>query len=369
MALALVIDANHVERMVAVLALRRAGHQVVEAGTCAQALELAATQRPDLVVCDPFGPAANACRFIRALREDRHFGDLPVMVLTAAADHARVRAVMNAGADDCLAKPFAAHELTDAAAALLMKKSAQRQAIVGAASTTSDAALAELKHQLAAEYEQRFARQLNAQWELQARSDRQLHYEHAVILALDIFGPTLHRVATGPELGVRVRGAFQRARDGLYLFGARHLVPHGDDMLAVFPDAPGAGGAPFQALRAAFALAKTLPPLFDEDDRGGGQRPVMAMSCGPVSLLDVSDPLHGEAHATLATGEAVRSVQSLLAFARSCGWRVTVPLPLAQQLRAGVVSGRRAVVRLDGRAAGEEVVELRQLRRGWGHDE
>lgn len=369
MALALVIDGNHIERMVTVLALRRAGHEVVEAGTCGQALELAAAQRPDLVVCDPFGPAANACRFIRDLREDRHFCDLPVMVLTAAADHARVRAVMNAGADDCLSKPLAAHELTDAAAALLMKKSAQRQAIAGAVATTLDAALAELKHQLAAEYEQRFARQLNARWELQARSDGQLHYEQAVVLALDIFGPTLHRVAAGPELGVRIRGAFQRARDGLYLFGARHLVPHGDDMLAVFPDASGAGPAPLPALRAAFALAKTLPPLFGEDGRGCGERPVVALHCGPVSLLDVSDPLHGEVQATLATGEAVRSVQSLLAFGRSRGWRVTAPLPLAQQLRGDLVTGRRAVVRLDGRAAGEAVIELSQLRRGWGHDE
>lgn len=369
MALALVIDGNHVERMVTVLALRRAGHEVVEAGTCEQALELAATRRPDLLVCDPFGPAANACRFIRNLREEPHFRDLPVMVLTAAAEHARVRAVMNAGADDCLAKPFVAHELTDAAAALLMKKSAQRQAIAGAVATSLDAGLAELKDQLAAEYEQRFARQLNARWELQARSDGQLHYEHAVVLALDIFGPTLDRFAAGPELGVRVRGAFQRARDGLYLFGARHLVPHGDDMLAVFPDASGAGAAPLRALRAAFALAKTLPPLFEEDDRGCGQRPVMAMHCGPVSLLDVSDPLHGEAQATLATGPAVRRVQSLLAFARSSGWRVAVSLPLAQQLGGGVVTGRRAVVGLDGRAAGEEVIELRQLRSGWGHDE
>ena len=70
-----------------------------------------------------------------------------------------------------------------------------------------------------------------------------------------------------------------------------------------------------------------------------------------------------------ATGEAVRSVQSLLAFGRSRGWRVTAPLPLAQQLRGDLVTGRRAVVRLDGRAAGEAVIELSQLRRGWGHDE
>lgn len=361
MALALVIDANRIERMVAVLALRRAGHKVLEAGTCAQALELAATQPPDLVVCDPFGPPATACRFIRDLREDRHCSDVPVMVLTSAADHGHVRAVMNAGADDCLAKPFAAHELTDAAAALLMKKGAQRQAIVSAGATIPDARLAELKQQLAAEYEQLFARQLNARWELQARSDGHLHHEHALVLALDIFGLRLHRQAAGVELGVRVRRVFQRARDGLYLFGARHLVPHGDAMLAVFLDEEGAVGAPLRALRAAFALAKTLPPLLDDGDHGCGPAPVIVMHRGPVSLLDLSDPLHGEPQATLATGAAVRSVQSLLAFARSSGWHVTASAPLAQQLQGCVLTGRRAPVRLDGHAAGEEVIELREL--------
>lgn len=91
------------------LALEAEGCSVVEADTLKRGLIDAGTRHPDLVVLDLGLPDGDGVDFIRELRA---WSDVPILVLSArTAEADKVRA-LDAGADDYLAKPFGAAELT-----------------------------------------------------------------------------------------------------------------------------------------------------------------------------------------------------------------------------------------------------------------
>ena len=93
-------------------ALRRAlvedGARVLEASTGREGVDLAAAERPDVVVLDlalPDMNGAEVCREIRAW-----FGD-PIIVLSANHSDQEKAALLDAGADDYVTKPFSTMEL------------------------------------------------------------------------------------------------------------------------------------------------------------------------------------------------------------------------------------------------------------------
>jgi DNA-binding response OmpR family regulator len=97
------------ERLASVVsrALRREGHTVEEATTCAQARER--MDRVELAIVDvglPDGSGLDLCREARA-----EGVDAPILVLTARNTIADRVAGLDAGGDDYLGKPFAVEEL------------------------------------------------------------------------------------------------------------------------------------------------------------------------------------------------------------------------------------------------------------------
>ncbi|HVE86548.1 MAG TPA: response regulator [Myxococcales bacterium] len=60
------------------------GHQVVRAHDGREALQLARTQKPNLVVTDHMMPRLSGLDLVRQLREDDHLRDVPVLLLSAA---------------------------------------------------------------------------------------------------------------------------------------------------------------------------------------------------------------------------------------------------------------------------------------------
>jgi DNA-binding response OmpR family regulator len=91
--------------------LRKAGYDVVTAHDGAEALELAGTRTPDVVVLDVTMPRLDGYEVTRALREQAATERIPVILLTARVQEADVRAGFDAGADDYLKKPFSPQEL------------------------------------------------------------------------------------------------------------------------------------------------------------------------------------------------------------------------------------------------------------------
>jgi DNA-binding response OmpR family regulator len=72
-------------------------------------VDLAKTQKPDLILCDV--PGLDGYGVIAALRADRETFTIPFIFLTANAEKLDVRAGMNLGADDYITKPVAKADL------------------------------------------------------------------------------------------------------------------------------------------------------------------------------------------------------------------------------------------------------------------
>jgi two-component system, OmpR family, response regulator MprA len=110
----LVVDAEPAVLDAVDRALRLEGYDTELAADGQQALDALATTPPDALVLDARLDGPEVCRRLRA-GGDR----TPVLVLTAGDEVAgRVRG-LDAGADDCLAKPFALEELLARLRALL----------------------------------------------------------------------------------------------------------------------------------------------------------------------------------------------------------------------------------------------------------
>ncbi|WP_304454474.1 response regulator [Nocardiopsis sp. YSL2] len=89
---------------------------VGEARTGAEALEMIARLRPDLVLLDIYLPDMNGIEVLRALRAPGGGEDLPevdALVITAARDSGTVRQALRGGAVQYLIKPFEPAVLTE----------------------------------------------------------------------------------------------------------------------------------------------------------------------------------------------------------------------------------------------------------------
>jgi DNA-binding response OmpR family regulator len=94
------------------------GFRVLVAGDGPQALELAASERPDLVVLDLMLPGMDGLEVCRRLQHDRW---VPVLMLTAKTEEADKVAGFAVGADDYLTKPFSLRELAVRVKAILRR--------------------------------------------------------------------------------------------------------------------------------------------------------------------------------------------------------------------------------------------------------
>lgn len=86
--------------------LRRNGHHVVTATTCAAGLTALADGDPRLVVCDVRLPDGDGLEVVRAAK--RLTPPVPAIVMTARPSADGRRAALACGADSYLSKPFSA---------------------------------------------------------------------------------------------------------------------------------------------------------------------------------------------------------------------------------------------------------------------
>ncbi len=76
-----------------------------------EALEMAKTVKPAIIVLDVLMPGQNGIETCKKLREQRESEEIPVIMLTAVNEPEQRIKAFNAGADDYLAKPFLPEEL------------------------------------------------------------------------------------------------------------------------------------------------------------------------------------------------------------------------------------------------------------------
>ena len=98
--------------------LESEGYRVLVAGDGPQALEIAAQERPDLVVLDLMLPGMDGLEVCAELQRDRW---VPVLMLTARTEESDKVAGFAVGADDYLTKPFSLRELAVRVRAILRR--------------------------------------------------------------------------------------------------------------------------------------------------------------------------------------------------------------------------------------------------------
>jgi len=99
--------------------LRRAGHEVSEAGDGLEGLEVARASVPDLVVLDWMMPKLTGVEVCAQIRADTTLTQPRILLLTAKSQDSDIAQAMEAGADGYLIKPFRANDLLERVDALL----------------------------------------------------------------------------------------------------------------------------------------------------------------------------------------------------------------------------------------------------------
>jgi len=91
--------------------LERSGYEVFKAHDGIAGVDLAAKERPDLIVLDLMLPGRDGYGVFRELKRDPRTVSIPVIILTARAQTEDRIQGLEVGADDYLTKPFSPKEL------------------------------------------------------------------------------------------------------------------------------------------------------------------------------------------------------------------------------------------------------------------
>jgi two-component system KDP operon response regulator KdpE len=123
----LVIDDELAIRRFLQISLKAQGYAVYEATSGTEGLQMVTTVRPDLVILDLGLGDLDGLTVLKRLRE---WSEVPVIILTVRAADSDKVALLDAGANDYLTKPFSAAELqARIRAALRLTKSAVEEPI------------------------------------------------------------------------------------------------------------------------------------------------------------------------------------------------------------------------------------------------
>ena len=102
----LVIDDEAPIRLLCRVNLEAEGMEVVEATNGAQGLELARSERPDVVLLDVMMPALDGWRVAEAILDDAGTSHIPIVFLTARAEVRDRARGLDIGGVDYITKPF-----------------------------------------------------------------------------------------------------------------------------------------------------------------------------------------------------------------------------------------------------------------------
>ena len=102
----LLVEDNEDNRTIYSTVLRYLGYQVIEAQDGLQAVALARSERPDLILMDISLPRMDGWEATKVLREDASTRDLPIVALTAHALADDRERASKAGFTSYLAKPI-----------------------------------------------------------------------------------------------------------------------------------------------------------------------------------------------------------------------------------------------------------------------
>lgn len=101
----LIVDDNQTLLMLAEMALEE-DFTVLKAGSGVEAIELARSQAPDLILLDSLMPEMSGEEAFKILRDDALTSSIPIVFLTAKAQADEIEQYLALGADGVITKPY-----------------------------------------------------------------------------------------------------------------------------------------------------------------------------------------------------------------------------------------------------------------------
>lgn len=112
--LALIVDDSRTMRLVLKKILNEVGFEVSEAEDGSEALiRLKELDRVDLMLVDWNMPVMDGLEFVRTVRQDNAYDEVPVMMVTTEDTMDRVVEALNAGANEYVMKPFTSESIIE----------------------------------------------------------------------------------------------------------------------------------------------------------------------------------------------------------------------------------------------------------------
>ncbi|MFM9908066.1 MAG: PleD family two-component system response regulator, partial [Chitinophagaceae bacterium] len=97
------------------------GYRTLTAENGKKGVEVALSEKPDLIVCDIMMPELDGYGVLHLLRKNPETENIPLIFLSAKAERTDLRKGMEMGADDYVTKPFEEIELMSAIESRLKK--------------------------------------------------------------------------------------------------------------------------------------------------------------------------------------------------------------------------------------------------------
>jgi len=104
----LIVDDEQSIRDILVYNLKKEGYETIEAGDGMSAVEMAVTQKPDLILLDIMLPKMDG---LTACKKIKNAMNVPILILSAKDEELDKIVGLELGADDYITKPFSVREL------------------------------------------------------------------------------------------------------------------------------------------------------------------------------------------------------------------------------------------------------------------
>ena len=107
----LVVDDSKTALFMVLTILRKERYELVTAGDGQHALEVAAQERPDLILMDVVMPRKTGFEACRELKQREDMKAIPIILVTTRGEGENVEAGFESGCNDYVTKPINAQEL------------------------------------------------------------------------------------------------------------------------------------------------------------------------------------------------------------------------------------------------------------------
>jgi two-component system, cell cycle response regulator DivK len=116
----LVVEDNPDIRSLLLVQIKWMGFTPITASTGKEALEIATSEKPDLILMDFLMPGMDGWEATRMLRSNPETKDIPILATTALSRPADLKSCIDAGCNDYIVKPFSVLDLQKKISELLV---------------------------------------------------------------------------------------------------------------------------------------------------------------------------------------------------------------------------------------------------------